>query len=45
MTQRKKEVEEFGSQLARAVMWLLFAFIAIIALAVALRIGLWIVGA
>ncbi len=45
MTDKPTESQRISARLAEAVMWLAFAFVAIIALAVAIRIGLWIVGA
>jgi len=45
MNDNKRDSQEMSARLAEAVMWLVFAFIGIIALAVAIRIGLWILGA
>lgn len=45
MPDKPTESQQVGARIAEAVLWLIFAFVAIIALAVAVRIGLWIVGA
>ena len=44
MDNRETDSQQVSAKLAEAVMWLMFAFVAILALAVAIRIGLWIVG-
>jgi len=44
MADKPTDSQQVSAKLAEAVMWMMFAFVAILALAVAIRIGLWIVG-
>jgi len=44
MDDNKSNAQEVGTKIAEAAMWLMFVFVGIVAVAVALRVGLWILG-